>query len=148
MFRIEARSQFAENEGSVLVIVHREDYNKGEVSVLVRVTGGTAQEGSDYQLPTPVRLTWRDGEGGSKTAAIVLVNDATPESPEKIELSLSDATGGALIGSTKSVTVTIADDDAPAGGGSGSGGGGGNGGELLALLAAAGAWLRRRRREL
>jgi MYXO-CTERM domain-containing protein len=151
MFRIEARSQFAENEGSVLVIVQRQDYNQGEVSVLVGVTGGTAQEGSDYRLSAPVRLTWRDGDWDSKTAAIVLVNDATPESPETIELSLSDATGGALIGPTKSVTVTIADDDAPAGGGGnsgGGGGGGGNGGGLLALLAAAGAWLRRRRREL
>jgi len=149
MFRIEARAAFREDEGSVLVIVHRGDYNQGEVSVLVGVTGGTAQEGSDYRFPAPVRLTWRDGEWDSKTANIVLVNDSTPESQETIEVSLSDATGGALIGPTKSVTVAIADDDTAVGGGigGGRGGGGGSAGGLLALLAAAGAWLRRRRRE-
>ncbi len=64
MFRIEARAAFREDEGSVLVIVHREDYRQGDVSVLVGVTGGTAQEGSDYRFPAPVRLTWRDGECG------------------------------------------------------------------------------------
>lgn len=150
MFRIEARAAFREDEGSVLVIVHRQDYNQGEVSVLVGVTGGTAQEGSDYRLPTPVRLTWRDGDSDAKTAAIVLVNDSSKESQETIEVSLSDATGGALIGTTKSVTVAINDEDSVVGGSRGGGGGAGGGGSaggLLALLAAAGAWLRRRRRD-
>ena len=53
MFRIEARAAFREDEGGVLVIVHREDYSQGEVSVLVGVTGGTAQAGSDYGFPLP-----------------------------------------------------------------------------------------------
>jgi uncharacterized delta-60 repeat protein len=142
MFRIEARSPYREEEGSMLVIVHRDEYSKGEVSVLVSVTGGSAQEGSDYRFPAPVRLTWRDGEWNAKTVDIVLVNDATRESQETIEVSLSDATGGALIGQTKSVTVAINDGDSePSGSGSG-GGGGGNGGGPLALLAAAAAWLR------
>ena len=123
MFRIEARAVFREDEGSVLVIVHREDYSQGEVSVLVRVTGGTAQEGSDYRFPAPVRLTWRDGEWDSKTAAIVLVNDSSKESQETIEVSLSDATGGALIGTTRSVTVAVNDDDSVVGGSRGGGGG-------------------------
>jgi MYXO-CTERM domain-containing protein len=147
MFRIEARSAFREEEGSVLVIVHREDYRKGEVSVLVSVTGGTAQAGSDYRFPAPVRLTWRDGETTAKTANIGLVNDANTESQETIEVSLSDATGGALIGTAKSVTVAINDDDSVVGGSSGSSGGGGSAGGPLAFLTAAAAWLRRRRRD-
>jgi hypothetical protein len=150
MFSIEARPAFAENESSVLVIVQRQDYSQGEVSVLVGVTGGTAQAGGDYVLPAPVRLTWRDGDRGAKTAAIPLVNDTIRESQETLEVSLSDATGGALIGPTKTVTIAINDDE-PLGGSSGQGGGGGGGGGsaggLLALLAGAGAWLRRRRRQ-
>jgi MYXO-CTERM domain-containing protein len=145
MFRIEARSVFRESEASVLVIVHREDYSKNDVSVLVSVTGGTAQAGSDYRFAAPVRLTWRDGETTPKTVNIGLVNDTSKEPQETIEVSLSDATGGALISPTRSVTVAIDDDDTVMGGSSGGGGGGGSAGGPLALLAAAAAWLRRRR---
>lgn len=147
MFSIEARLAFRESEPSVLVIVHREEYSKGEVSVLVSVTGGTAQAGDDYRFSAPERLTWRDGETAPKTVTIGLVNDSRKESQETLEVSLSDATGGALIGIAKSVTVAINDDDSVVGGSSGSGGGGGNAGGPLALLMAAAAWLRRRRRD-
>jgi uncharacterized delta-60 repeat protein len=151
LFRVEARSAYRESEASVVVIVHREDYSKGSVSVLVSVTGGTAQQGADYRFPAPVRLTWGDGETTPKTVDIALVRDTEKESQETIVVSLSDATGGALIGTTKSVTIAIDDDDTVLGGSSGSsgsrgGGGGGSAGGSLALLGAAAAWLRRRRR--
>jgi uncharacterized delta-60 repeat protein len=148
LFRVEARSAYRESEASVVVIVHREDYSKGTVSVLVSVTGGTAQQGADYRFPAPVRLTWGDGEATPKTVDIALVRDTEKESQETIVVSLSDATGGALIGTSQSVTVAIDDDDTVMGGSSGSrgGGGGGSAGGSLALLAAAAAWLRRHRR--
>lgn len=140
LFNFGVRSEVLERELTINVIVHREDYGTGAVGVDLTV-GGTATNGQDYSLPQQTyRFSWTDGDMDAKGLSIPLNNDRRKEGEETITLSLSNATGGALIG-TPSATVRILDDDQSAGGG-----GGGQAGGLFALLSGLAGLLRLRRR--
>ncbi|WP_197480191.1 CARDB domain-containing protein, partial [Anabaena sp. 4-3] len=72
---------------------------------------GTATAGSDYNN-APITVNFADGEI-SKTVTIPLVNDTQFEPDETINLSLSNPTGGATLGTQTTAVVTIINDDAP-----------------------------------
>ncbi|MBI4826556.1 MAG: hypothetical protein HY807_09090 [Nitrospirae bacterium] len=80
------------------------------------VAGGTATAGSDYTTVTAQTLTWADGDIANKTCAIPIINDALDESNETVNLTLTNATGGATIGAQNTAVLTITDNDpAPTG---------------------------------
>lgn len=83
----------------------------GAISVDLKVTGGSATQGTDYTLGTTT-LTLAAGvlEG---TFAINVINDAVMEGDETINFSLVNPTGGASLGTQTTTTFTILDDDTP-----------------------------------
>lgn len=111
-----AASAYAGNEeqGSVRVQVTRPlgcgGAPTGAVQVTVSSENGTALAGSDYTAVRQV-LSWSDGESGSKTVTISLLDDGLDE-PEKetFNLMLSDVTGGATLTGPTTISVTISDE--------------------------------------
>jgi plastocyanin len=99
----------AESAGTVTVHVSRTGGADGAVSIAYAATAGTATAGSDF-TPTSGTLSWADQDSADKTFQVAILNDTLPESNETIQLALSNATGGATLG-TSSGTITIIDDD-------------------------------------
>ncbi len=79
------------------------------VSVLLTVADGTATAGLDYTNVTQI-VTFNAGETNKKVN-IPIINDTLAESAETVLLSLSNADGGANLGSVTSATLTITDND-------------------------------------
>jgi hypothetical protein len=99
-----------EGDGNAVVTVTRDGGTAGEVSVSYSTTDGTATAGEDY-LPTSGTLTFADGEGGSQSFAVPIVDDEVSEDAETVSLSLSDPTGGASLGQPSSAVLTIGDNE-------------------------------------
>ncbi|GAB4323660.1 MAG: hypothetical protein Kow0010_05130 [Dehalococcoidia bacterium] len=84
----------------------------GAVSVQCKtVADGTATAGVDYTTTTQT-INWADGDSANKTCTIPTSEDASPESSETVSLQVDTPTGGAVIGSQSTATLTILDDDA------------------------------------
>ena len=140
LFSLNVKNAVFEGELAVNVIVNREDYGTGAVAVDLSV-GGTATNDQDYSLPQQTyRFSWADGDMSARNLSIPLNNDKRKEGEETITLSLSNPTGGALVGAPSSATVRIVDDDES------GGGGGGHAGGMFALLSGLAGLLRLRRR--
>jgi hypothetical protein len=75
------------------------------VSVNLAVTGGTAQAGVDFSLPTGT-LTFAAGES-MKDLALVRSSDGLAEGPETIILALDTPTGRAALGAQRTMVVTL-----------------------------------------
>jgi hypothetical protein len=101
-----------ENGGSVTLTLTRTGGADGAISVSVASGGGSASA-ADYTAITQV-LNWADGDTAAKTVALTVIDDATDEADETVGFTLSNATGGATLG-TATATVTIVDNDLPPG---------------------------------
>ena len=100
-----------EGAGTATFTVTRTGGSDGAVSVDYAVTGGTAAgSGTDYTLANGT-LSFGNGET-TKTITVAIVNDSLYEPNETVVVTLSNATGGASIGTNSSATLTINDDDA------------------------------------
>jgi uncharacterized repeat protein (TIGR02543 family) len=99
-----------ENAGSITVSVTRSDGSDGAVSVSYATSNGTATSGSDYTSRSGT-LSWGNGDTSTKTITIPIIDDSTYEGNETFAVTLSNATGGASIGSPSTATITIIDDD-------------------------------------
>ena len=97
-----------ESVGTVTVTVIRSGSN-GEVSIDYSTSDDTAESGSDYQL-TSGTLVFADGQT-SGIIEVPVTNDNLVEGDEAFTLILSNATGGASIGSLSSTTISITDND-------------------------------------
>jgi hypothetical protein len=82
----------------------------GPVTVHYQTSDGTASAGSDYGAASGT-LTFGPGESG-KSFTVPVTSDSAPEGDETFQVALSNAAGGASIGSPAGGTVTITDDDA------------------------------------
>ena len=82
----------------------------GPVTVDYATTAGTATAGSDYADASGT-LTFGPGEA-SKSFTVPVTSDSTHEGDETFQVALSNAGGGASLGSPAGATVTITDDDA------------------------------------
>ena len=91
----------------------------GPVSVDYATSDGTAVAGTDYTA-TAGTLSFGPGET-SKSVTVHVTADAVHEGDETFQLTLSNAAGGASLGTPAGATVTIADDDAAPAPPSGSG---------------------------
>jgi hypothetical protein len=99
----------AEGASAASVNVTRKGDPNGIVSVDYATTNETASNGSDYNAATGT-LTFNAGET-SKTFSVQLLEDTLAEGDETVGLRLSNATGGASLGSPASATLTITDNE-------------------------------------
>lgn len=106
----ETHYEVAESAGVATIQVQRGGGTTGAVSVAYAVAGGTATAGSDLQSVSGV-LTWADGESGSKSFQVPVLDDQFTEGPETAVFTLSGAAGGAALGSPASTMLTIRDDE-------------------------------------
>ncbi|WP_053538080.1 Calx-beta domain-containing protein [Anabaena sp. WA102] len=81
----------------------------GEVSVTLTPSDGTATAGSDYDN-NPITVTFGDGET-TKTVAIAVIDDTIYEGDKTVNLTLSDPTGGAILGNQINSTLTIVENE-------------------------------------
>ena len=101
----------AENAGSVTLQVSRFGGLSGAVTVQYATANGSATAGSDYTTASGT-LSWAAGEGGFKTITVPVLQDTATEAAETFTVTLSAATGGALIDPARTqATVTLRDDD-------------------------------------
>jgi hypothetical protein len=101
-----------EGAGSSVISVARSGGAASGVTVSYAVTGGTATGGGvDYTLASGV-LTFGANDN-LETMAASIVDDLLDESSETVVVTLSNPTGGAVLGATVTHTMTIADNDDP-----------------------------------
>jgi hypothetical protein len=79
------------------------------VTVSYTTENGTAMAGVDYEASTGT-LTFAPGVT-TLTISVPIIDDSAPELNETFTVTLFAPTGGAILGSQSSVTVTILDDD-------------------------------------
>jgi RHS repeat-associated protein len=91
------------------VTITRTVGSDGAVSATINFKDGTAKSSSDYSN-VPITVNFANDET-SKTVNIPIVNDAIAEPDEALQLSLTNATGGASIGQQNSAALTILDND-------------------------------------
>ena len=99
-----------ENNGTASITLTRTNGSDGEVSVILTPSNGSAIAGDDY-TNTPITVTFANGET-SKTVTIPINNDTIYEPTETVNLTLSNPTGGATLGTQQTATLTIIDNDA------------------------------------
>ncbi|HXI62728.1 MAG TPA: Calx-beta domain-containing protein, partial [Pyrinomonadaceae bacterium] len=99
-----------ENGGTATFTVTRSGGNTGAVSVHYASFDGTATAGSDYTAVSGT-LNWADGDAGSKTVSVPILNDSLNEIDETVNLVLTNPGGGAALGNLAAAVLTIIDDD-------------------------------------
>ena len=102
----------AENAGTASITVTRTGGSSGAVGVSYATSNGSATAGSDYTASSGT-LGWANGDAANKSFAITLLDDTAVETAETVNLSLSNPTGGATLGSPASAVLTVTSDDAP-----------------------------------
>jgi uncharacterized delta-60 repeat protein len=133
-FAIEVSQPVITESESITVLVLRNYYATGAVSVTLTPGSGTATSGDDFDVQ-PVTFAWADGESDPKFISIPIRDDPNEEPSETFTVELSNPTGGAIIGPRSSATITIgASDEPPPPPLSGTSGGGGLGFLSLLLL--------------
>jgi hypothetical protein len=80
------------------------------VSATLATSNGTADAGQDYVVFNQA-VTFADGEATNKTITIQINDDSLVEGAESVSLTLSDPTGGAVLGNPATAILTIADND-------------------------------------
>ena len=110
-----ASSSVDENAGSVMITVTRSNGSNGAVTVDFATSDGTATAGTDYSA-TSGTLAFAEGEV-TKTFAIPILDDRQAEGNETVNITLSNPTGGANLGSPSAAVLTINANDASGGGG-------------------------------
>jgi Calx-beta domain len=99
-----------EGTGTLTVTVNRTGDVAAATTVDYATSDGTATAGTDYAA-TSGTLTFAAGEF-NKTISIPIVNDPLYEgASETFTITLSNASGGALLSSPAAATVTISDND-------------------------------------
>ena len=108
----QASAQVNEDDGSATFTVNRVNGDDGAVSVSFATSNGSAQAGSDYTAANGT-LSWGDGDDDPRTISVPILDDDVDENNETVNLTLSNPTGGATLGSPSTATLTIRDDDDP-----------------------------------
>ena len=98
-----------EDAGAVEIKVARGDDGENRLSVDYATADGTAKAGEDYTA-TSGTMTFEPGEV-VKSFAVPILNDALPEPAKSFRVTLSNPTGGGVLGSPSVTTVTITDTD-------------------------------------
>jgi Ca2+-binding RTX toxin-like protein len=99
-----------EGAGSALITVTRTGGANGEVSVNYTTGSGTATEGADYTL-TQGSITWLDSDDANKSISVPVGDDTEIEGDEALNITLDNASNGAVLGTPATAALTIVDDD-------------------------------------
>ncbi|WP_218933777.1 Calx-beta domain-containing protein [Rubripirellula lacrimiformis] len=99
----------SEADGTATFTVNRTGGTSGAVTVDFATANGTATAGSDYTANSGT-LNFADGES-SKTVTVSITDDSDVEGDENFTVTISNATGGATLGTVLTSTVTISDND-------------------------------------
>jgi hypothetical protein len=100
-----------ENGGKATITAKRTGGNFGTVTAqCATAAGGTATVGSDYTASSGV-FSWGDGDSSDKTFTVPVLDNSVSNSNKTVNLSLSNATNGATLGSPASAVLTIVDDE-------------------------------------
>jgi hypothetical protein len=92
------------------ITVTRAGGSSGAVAVDYATSNGSATAGSDYTA-TAGTLNWADADSTSQTFNVPISNDATVESDETVNLTLTNPTNGSALGAPNTAVLTITDDD-------------------------------------
>src|SRR5262245_57766981 len=98
-----------EKKGFALITVTRTPPSTNVVTVHYATTDGTATASEDY-LATEGTLTFSN-KAAKATFTIPIMNDSLSESNETVNLTLSDPSGGYLLGVNSNAVLTIQSDD-------------------------------------
>ena len=100
-----------EDAGQLSLEVERVNGTDGPVSVELVTEEGTATANEDFvPITNPQTIQFADGESGTKTVQLQLINDSIAEPTETLTAELSNSLGGAEIGlATATITITDAD---------------------------------------
>jgi CSLREA domain-containing protein len=102
-----------ETSSSITINVVRQAPFNGAVTVNYTTSNGAsnpATAGSDYTATTGT-LNWADGDGANKTIVVPINNDTLDEGDETFNVTLSQISGSALLGTPSNAIVTIIDND-------------------------------------
>ncbi|MFC5467998.1 FG-GAP-like repeat-containing protein [Cohnella suwonensis] len=111
-FRLSASTfSTAENSTSATIGVYRDGSSYGAASLGYAIADGTAMAGSDYTA-TSGTLNFADGETYN-SFAIPILGDSAYEGNETINITIGNASSGAILGSPSTAVLTVTDDDAP-----------------------------------
>ncbi|NCR10641.1 MAG: hypothetical protein GPI95_21175 [Microcystis aeruginosa LG13-11] len=108
-----SQPNFTVKEGGIgikQVTINRIDGLGGDASVTVNLSDGVGVSADDYDS-TPIVVNFANGET-AKTVSIPVKTDTLNDAGETINLTLTNATGGANIGSQSTASVMIVEDAA------------------------------------
>jgi hypothetical protein len=113
-------STYSVDEGSsfAVITVTRTGGNGGATSITFSSANGTATGGGacaagiDY-LNSGGTLSWANNDSSTKSFAVPICPDSVNEVDETVNLSLSNVTGSATLGTRTTATLTILNDDPP-----------------------------------
>jgi hypothetical protein len=99
-----------ETAGTATITVTRNNGTSGAVSVHYATSDGTGKAGTDYTTAGGT-LSFADGQT-SATFNVPILVDSQVQGPETVNLTLSNPSGGATLGSPTSAALKIVDNDA------------------------------------
>ncbi|GAA6618931.1 DUF4394 domain-containing protein [Scytonema sp. NUACC26] len=99
----------AENGSAIALNLVRTGGSRGEFTVSVAATGGTATAGTDYTA-NPITVTFADGQT-TASATLNITDDSLTESNETVLLALRNPTNGSVLASQDTATLNITDND-------------------------------------
>ncbi|MCZ6688507.1 MAG: hypothetical protein O7H41_02770 [Planctomycetota bacterium] len=89
-----------------VITVSRTGGSAGAVTVDYATSDGTALAASDYTAALGT-LSWADTDTADKTFTVTITDDVLAEGNEDLNLTLSNPTGGALLGTPSAAVLTI-----------------------------------------
>ncbi|MDO9372199.1 MAG: Calx-beta domain-containing protein [Gammaproteobacteria bacterium] len=99
-----------ESGASATITVTRTGGSEGAISVDYSTSDGTAIADSDY-TPSIGTLSFADADLTPQTFTVPITDDAVIEINEAVNLTLSNPTGGAVVGTPDAAVLTIVDND-------------------------------------
>jgi uncharacterized delta-60 repeat protein len=103
-----ATASVLQDGGSLILTVNRVGGTDGPATVQFATSDGTAIAGTDYVTTTGV-LSFAPGQS-TQSITIPILNSAVAGPDRTFTVTLNNATGGATLGATPSITVTVIND--------------------------------------
>src|SRR5262249_14364744 len=98
-----------ENDGTATITVVRTGSSSGTVTAGFVTSNGSGLAGVDYNSASGT-LTFANGDATPKTFTVPIINNNTLDGNRTVNLTLTNATGGALLG-VRTAILTIIDDE-------------------------------------
>lgn len=114
-----AQYTVAQNAGTVVLSVVRSQGSDGAITVAFATAAASAVPATDFTAASGT-LNWPAGDATAKSISVPISNASPFTGSKSFQVTLSNATGGATLGSPGTATVTINGTQSPPGG---SGGG-------------------------